>query len=108
MALGTAYQVYDDCLDLFGTEEEAGKTLGSDLAKGKVTLPLLLLMERSQGSELQELRACLADWEAAGSTPAATTAGSIPDLRRIGQGREGSPGRISARPDRASRFCEQG
>ncbi|MBL9166951.1 MAG: polyprenyl synthetase family protein [Verrucomicrobiales bacterium] len=63
MALGTAYQVYDDCLDLFGTEEEAGKTLGSDLAKGKVTLPLLLLMERSQGSELQELRACLADWE---------------------------------------------
>jgi octaprenyl-diphosphate synthase len=63
MALGTAYQVYDDCLDLFGSEEEAGKTLGSDLAKGKVTLPLLLLMDRSKGSDLEEVRSYLASWE---------------------------------------------
>src|SRR2546425_7515932 len=28
LALGTAYQVYDDCLDLFGSEETAGKSLG--------------------------------------------------------------------------------
>ena len=63
MALGTAYQVYDDCLDLFGTEEEAGKTLGSDLAKGKVTLPLLLLMERCKGTELEQIRSSLAAWE---------------------------------------------
>ena len=34
---GTAYQVYDDCLDLFGTEAAAGKSLGTDLAKGKLT-----------------------------------------------------------------------
>src|SRR5215469_252435 len=27
-AFGTAYQVYDDCIDLFGTEAEAGKSLG--------------------------------------------------------------------------------
>ena len=26
-AIGTAYQVYDDCVDLFGTEAEAGKSL---------------------------------------------------------------------------------
>src|SRR5208283_3462397 len=28
-AVGTAYQVYDDCVDLFGTEAEAGKSLGT-------------------------------------------------------------------------------
>src|SRR5688572_24288224 len=28
MALGTAYQIYDDCLDVFGSEGRAGKSLG--------------------------------------------------------------------------------
>ena len=41
LKLGTAYQIYDDCLDIAGTEEKAGKTLGSDLRKGKLTLPVL-------------------------------------------------------------------
>lgn len=63
MALGTAYQVYDDCLDLFGTEEDAGKTLGSDLAKGKVTLPMLLLRERATAAEREELVESLGAWE---------------------------------------------
>jgi octaprenyl-diphosphate synthase len=46
--LGTAYQVYDDCLDLVGDEEEIGKTLGSDLRKGKLTLPLILLLQSAR------------------------------------------------------------
>jgi octaprenyl-diphosphate synthase len=41
--LGAAFQVVDDCLDLVGEEREMGKSLGTDLAKGKVTLPLLRL-----------------------------------------------------------------
>jgi len=45
MSLGTAYQVYDDCVDVFGTERTAGKSLGTDLAKGKLTLPVLVLLE---------------------------------------------------------------
>jgi len=45
MKLGTAYQIYDDCLDLVGSEEIVGKTLGTDLAKGKLTLPILNLLE---------------------------------------------------------------
>ncbi len=45
LQLGTAYQVYDDCLDLVGTEQNVGKTLRTDLAKGKLTLPILNLLE---------------------------------------------------------------
>jgi octaprenyl-diphosphate synthase len=43
--IGTAYQIYDDCLDFAGTEAETGKTLGTDLRKGKLTLPVLTLLE---------------------------------------------------------------
>ena len=50
LKLGTAYQVYDDCLDLVGTEEEIGKTLGSDLRKGKLTLPLIFLLQSARRS----------------------------------------------------------
>jgi octaprenyl-diphosphate synthase len=52
-ALGTAYQIYDDCLDLSGSEEKAGKTLGTDLRKGKLTLPVLLLLQGATPTEHQ-------------------------------------------------------
>ncbi|MBU3664878.1 MAG: polyprenyl synthetase family protein [Chthoniobacterales bacterium] len=48
LKLGTAYQIYDDCLDLVGDEEEIGKTLGSDLRKGKLTLPLIFLLQSAR------------------------------------------------------------
>lgn len=44
--VGTAYQIYDDLLDLAGTEQEAGKTLGTDIRKGKFTLPILMLLQK--------------------------------------------------------------
>src|SRR5260221_5191247 len=62
-ALGTAYQVFDDCLDLFGTEAAAGKSLGTDLAKGKLTLPVLLLWERASAEEKARLQGLIAKWE---------------------------------------------
>jgi len=49
--LGIACQVYDDCLDLVGDEKEAGKSLRMDLKKGKLTLPLLNLLEASDSKE---------------------------------------------------------
>lgn len=55
MAMGTAYQIYDDCLDLFGTESKAGKSLGTDLASGKITLPLLVVLENAAESEREML-----------------------------------------------------
>jgi len=57
VAFGTAYQVWDDCVDLFGSEAAAGKSLGTDLAKGKLTLPILLLWERANGSDRSRLEA---------------------------------------------------
>ncbi len=53
--LGTAYQIYDDCLDLAGDETKAGKTLGSDLRKGKLTLPMLHLLQISDPDDRQQL-----------------------------------------------------
>ncbi len=55
LKLGTAYQIYDDCLDIAGTESRAGKTLGTDLRKGKLTLPILLLLQNASGSQNHEL-----------------------------------------------------
>lgn len=55
LRLGSAYQIYDDCLDLAGDETKAGKTLGSDLRKGKLTLPVLHLLQTSDHVERQRL-----------------------------------------------------
>jgi len=49
--LGIAYQIYDDLADFFGQEKHIGKTLGTDLQSGKVTLPLLALLERLPADE---------------------------------------------------------
>jgi len=53
--LGIAYQIYDDCLDLVGTEGATGKTVGTDLAKGKLTLPLLHLLAQAAPAEQEKL-----------------------------------------------------
>lgn len=49
--IGAAYQVYDDCLDIAGNETEIGKTLGTDLRKGKMTLPILILLRSAPPGE---------------------------------------------------------
>lgn len=63
LAFGTAYQVFDDCVDLFGSEAEAGKSLGTDLAKGKLTLPMLLLWERAEATERERLGILVQGWQ---------------------------------------------
>jgi octaprenyl-diphosphate synthase len=41
MAIGTAFQIQDDVLDLTGDTREVGKTLGLDIERAKLTLPLI-------------------------------------------------------------------
>jgi octaprenyl-diphosphate synthase len=62
-AFGTAYQVYDDCIDLFGSEAEAGKSLGTDLAKGKLTWPVLLVWERANTADRKHLEQLIENWQ---------------------------------------------
>jgi octaprenyl-diphosphate synthase len=57
--LGIAYQIYDDLVDFVGEEQRIGKTLGTDLATGKLTLPLMLLLERVSAEERAEMIAAL-------------------------------------------------
>ena len=49
--IGAAYQIYDDCLDIAGNETAIGKTLGTDLRKGKMTLPILMLLRSAPAEE---------------------------------------------------------
>jgi len=64
MKLGTAYQIYDDCLDLVGAEDVVGKTLRTDLAKGKLTLPILNLLENSSEAQRTKLNKRILEQEA--------------------------------------------
>ncbi len=46
MHLGIAFQLSDDVLDLMSDTESLGKEAGSDLLEGKLTLPLIYLLEK--------------------------------------------------------------
>lgn len=54
--LGLAFQIADDLLDLVGDEEKAGKTLGTDLAQQKLTLPAIHCLNRLPTAEAERLR----------------------------------------------------
>jgi octaprenyl-diphosphate synthase len=58
-ALGMAFQVADDVLDLTGREQTAGKTLGTDLEQLKLTLPLIHMLDKVRPEESARLRAML-------------------------------------------------
>ena len=51
MALGVAFQLADDALDYGGASETLGKNAGDDFREAKVTLPLLIAMERTGDAE---------------------------------------------------------
>lgn len=47
-AVGLAFQIADDILDIEGTEEEIGKPIGSDINKKKATFPAIVGMKESK------------------------------------------------------------
>ncbi|HEY0370170.1 MAG TPA: polyprenyl synthetase family protein [Chthoniobacterales bacterium] len=61
MKIGTAYQIYDDCVDIAGDESVIGKTLGTDLRKGKLTLPVLLLLRAAPAVEREQYSQMIVD-----------------------------------------------
>lgn len=60
-SLGLAFQVIDDCLDFDGAEEVVGKSLGTDIEEGKITLPIIKMMERVDAAGRDRVRAVFED-----------------------------------------------
>src|SRR5579875_1107663 len=63
MKLGLAFQLADDALDYGGTAESLGKNAGDDFREGKVTLPLLLAIQRTGAGEAGFWRRAVGDRE---------------------------------------------
>jgi octaprenyl-diphosphate synthase len=76
--VGIAFQIIDDVLDLVGDEAVVGKSLGRDLAKGKLTLPLILWRD--------EVGEAGADADAAGLTPPTQPTPKVAMLGRAASG----------------------
>jgi len=57
MNLGIAFQLADDALDLTSKQDVLGKAVGADLIEGKLTLPLILLLqtEREMAAVLSQV-----------------------------------------------------
>ena len=53
--LGMAFQITDDLLDIIGDESREGKTLGTDFAKCKPTLPVIHLLSRAEPQQKSAL-----------------------------------------------------
>jgi octaprenyl-diphosphate synthase len=59
--LGMAFQIEDDLLDYQASPEETGKNLGTDLAEGKPTLPLIHALKNGSKQQAELIRTALRD-----------------------------------------------
>lgn len=64
LALGAAFQIQDDILDIVGDQATVGKTLGIDVQKGKLTLPMIHFLRSAPRSHRELLRSLLQSREA--------------------------------------------
>ena len=55
-SLGTAFQLIDDVLDYSGNAGDIGKNVGDDLREGKMTLPLIYLMQNGTPEQRELVR----------------------------------------------------
>ena len=60
-ALGTAFQIQDDVLDIVGDQATVGKTLGVDAEKGKMTLPMIHFLRTAPAEHRALMRSLVTD-----------------------------------------------
>jgi octaprenyl-diphosphate synthase len=58
---GIAFQLVDDVLDYSALQAELGKAVGDDFRDGKITLPVVLAIQRADATERAFWRRCLED-----------------------------------------------
>lgn len=63
LCLGIAFQIQDDILDILGHTSQVGKTLGIDIEKGKMTLPMIHFMKSAPHEHQELLRSLLSGRE---------------------------------------------
>lgn len=54
LACGMAFQIVDDCLDFTGDPEKVGKTLSTDIERGRMTLPIIRLLAAASPAQRVE------------------------------------------------------
>lgn len=59
LGLGMAFQIVDDVLDLVGDEKVVGKSLGTDLQRQKMTLPLIHFLRNGPAAQVAAVRESL-------------------------------------------------
>ncbi len=61
LGLGTAFQIVDDLLDYQGDEASTGKAVGNDFQEGKMTLPVILALNKAGSVDRERLLFLLKD-----------------------------------------------
>jgi octaprenyl-diphosphate synthase len=61
ISLGMAFQVIDDLLDFSGDQSALGKPVGGDLREGKVTLPVIRLLQRADADTAEMVTSVVRD-----------------------------------------------
>jgi octaprenyl-diphosphate synthase len=75
--LGAAFQIADDVLDLTGDPLVTGKTLGTDLDQGKLTLPVIRALAGLPAAEAGRLRDSMAQGRVTGVLDALAATGAL-------------------------------
>ncbi|MFC1988375.1 polyprenyl synthetase family protein [Chloroflexota bacterium] len=57
--VGIAFQIHDDILGVFGTEEDLGKPIGSDIEEGKQTLLIVKAFEKASPAQKKKMESIL-------------------------------------------------
>jgi geranylgeranyl pyrophosphate synthase len=80
--IGLAFQLLDDVLDVSGPVERTGKTRGTDLLDGTVTLPLILARERDERLAAVDLASLTGPAQASQLCDRIAATGALEEARR--------------------------